>query len=116
MLVKSYWSLWIVFAVTVGAFLLDGAFTMFVAVVYGFIAFGLVFAGMMCVLPEVVAHPAIRQIKLLSPVLATVAAPVETKSYADNSRYTQWQKDRMKEKASLLSKSISKASVGVRSH
>ncbi len=67
MLVKSYWSSWIVFAVMAGIFVSVGAFTMLVAVVFGFIAFGLVFIGMMCVLPGEVSHMAVKQIKVLTP-------------------------------------------------
>ena len=46
-----------VFAVSAGVLLLAGVFTMLTAVVFGFVAFGLVFVGMMCVLPGQVAHP-----------------------------------------------------------
>lgn len=38
-------------------FWLFGALSMTVVVAFGFVAFGLIFAGMMCVLPGVVAHP-----------------------------------------------------------
>lgn len=54
---RFYGYLWILFAVSAGLFLLFGALSMVVVVVYGFIAFGLIFAGMMCVLPGIVAHP-----------------------------------------------------------
>ncbi len=104
MLIKSYWSLCVVFAVSAGILLLGGVFTMFVAVVYGFIAFGLVFAGMMCVLPGEVAHPAIRQIKSRPPVFLVAEAPVETKEYANISLYNEWRSDRSKKKATLLDK------------
>ena len=75
MLVKSYWSSWIVFAVMAGIFLSVGSFTMLVAVVFGFIAFGLVFAGMMCVLPGEVVQAGHQEVHLLSPVLATSRHP-----------------------------------------
>ena len=54
---RFYGLLWIVFAVSAGVSLLAGVFTMLTAVVFGFVAFGLVFVGMMCVLPGQVAHP-----------------------------------------------------------
>lgn len=57
MLAKMYWAVWALFALTIGAIYLVGAFDLTVAVVGGFISFGLVFAGMMCVLPHVVSHP-----------------------------------------------------------
>ena len=53
---RTYWFLWILFAASAGILWLAGMLTMVAAVVFGFIAFGLVFAGMMCVLPGVVAH------------------------------------------------------------
>lgn len=54
---RFYGYLWIVFAVSAGLFWVFGAMSMVVVVAYGFVAFGLIFAGMMCVLPGVVAHP-----------------------------------------------------------
>ena len=104
MLVKSYWSICVVFAVSAGILLLGGVFTMFVATVYGFIAFGLIFAGMMCVLPGTVAHPAVRKIKRLAPVFVMAEAAVETKQYANNSLYNEWRSDRSKKKVTMLEK------------
>lgn len=57
MLPKIYGFSWIVFFVSVGILWLAGALTMLAGVVLGFIAFGLIFAGMMCVLPAMVSHP-----------------------------------------------------------
>lgn len=54
---KFYSYLWTVFAATALIFWLGGVFTMMTLVVYGFIAFGLVFTGMICVLPGLAAHP-----------------------------------------------------------
>ena len=51
------------FAVSAGVLMLAGMFTLMTTVVYGFIAFGLVFVGMMCVLPGQVADPAAGQVK-----------------------------------------------------
>ena len=104
MLIKTYWSLCVVFALSAGILLLGGVFTMFVAVLYGFIAFGLVFAGMMCVPPGVVAHPAIRQIKLLSPELVGTKIPAETTKSANSILYNEWRSDRSKKKNTLLGK------------
>ena len=55
---KFYGFLWMVFAVTAGILFLGGVFTMLTGVVYGFAAFGMIFLGMMCVLPGAVSdHP-----------------------------------------------------------
>ncbi len=104
MLVKIYLSICVVFAVSGGMLLLGGVFTMFVAVVFGFIAFGLIFAGMMCVLPGEVAHPALRQIKLRSPVFVMTETPVETTKSAHKILYNEWRSDRSKKKVTLLGK------------
>jgi hypothetical protein len=58
MLTKIYTSIWFIVAVAAGVVFLTGNFTMFTAVVFGFIIFGLVFMGMMVVLPASIAHPA----------------------------------------------------------
>jgi ABC-type transport system involved in cytochrome bd biosynthesis fused ATPase/permease subunit len=57
MSVKSYSFLWIIFFVVASVMWLTGVLSMMAIVVFGFIAFGLVFMGMMCVLPLMVAHP-----------------------------------------------------------
>jgi hypothetical protein len=53
---KFYLSLWILAAAAAVMTFFAGAMTMFALVVFGFLAFGLVFIGMMCVLPSSVAH------------------------------------------------------------
>ena len=57
---KFYGSLWIAFAVVAGIMGVGGVLTMLTAVIFGFIAFGLVFAGMICVLPGTVSHPPVK--------------------------------------------------------
>jgi hypothetical protein len=54
---RFYAALWVVFGVLVGAVLLVGSMTSMAMVIFGFAAFGLVFVGMMCVLPGTVSHP-----------------------------------------------------------
>ncbi len=54
---RFYGFLWVLFAVSAGILWLAGVFSMLTLVVFGFIAFGLVFVGMMCVLPGNVSHP-----------------------------------------------------------
>jgi len=58
MLTKLYIAIWFVVGFTAGVIFLTGNFTMFTAVVFGFIIFGLVFMGMMVVLPASISHPA----------------------------------------------------------
>jgi hypothetical protein len=57
MLVRIYWSTWALVALAAGVLFAAGMFTMVTVVVFGFIAFGLTFMGMMNVLPGTVAHP-----------------------------------------------------------
>lgn len=57
MLTKIYAAVWAIVAITAGGLFVSGFFTMLVGVVFGFIVFGLTFAGMMCVLPYEVSHP-----------------------------------------------------------
>ena len=57
MSVRSYWSLWIIFAVVAMLMFITDTLTMSAGVVFGFVAFGLTFMGMMNVLPLVVSHP-----------------------------------------------------------
>ena len=52
---KFYWSLWVGFFVAAGICAAAGILTMLTATVFGFVAFGLIFTGMMCVLPTQVA-------------------------------------------------------------
>ena len=61
---RFYGFLWILCGVSAGILWLAGVFTMLAAVVFGFVAFGLVFVGMMCVLPAQVSHPSAPRAKL----------------------------------------------------
>lgn len=56
-MVKLYWSLWSAVAMIALGIYLSGNFSMFTVVVFGFIAFGMTFMGMISVLPTMVAHP-----------------------------------------------------------
>jgi hypothetical protein len=49
---RFYSFLWIAFFASAGIFFVSGNFSMLTATVYGFLAFGLTFIGMMCVLPS----------------------------------------------------------------
>ena len=57
MSVRSYWSVCGIFMLASALLFAAGYTTMMTLVVLGFIAFGLTFMGMMCVLPLTVAHP-----------------------------------------------------------
>lgn len=57
MLTKIYKLVWSIVAIAALILFLSGNFTSLAAVVFGFVIFGLVFAGMMIVLPHEVSHP-----------------------------------------------------------
>ena len=57
MLVRAYLSICGLFVLAGLVVLATGNFTMMAAVVMGFIAFGLIFMGMISVLPAMVSHP-----------------------------------------------------------
>lgn len=71
MLVKMYWMIWAIVAVAALMVFAAGSFTLMMATIFGFIAFGLVFMGMIGVLPAMVSHPAAPK-----PVAVPAAAPV----------------------------------------
>src|SRR5437868_13470880 len=58
MLVKVYWMTWGVIGLAALLLLAAGSFTMLISVVFGFIAFGMIFMGMIAVLPVMASHPA----------------------------------------------------------
>lgn len=68
MIVRIYWSLWILTAISAIILFLIGGFTLMAAVVYGFIAFGLTFMGMIGVLPNIATHPVEAPIASPKPV------------------------------------------------
>lgn len=77
---KTYGILWtLVFAVA-GVIWLAGVFTLLTGVVFGFLAFGMTFMGMMCVLPSTVAHSAPQEHEMAKPKEAPKAAPAKTVS------------------------------------
>ena len=80
MIVRIYWSLWILTAVSAIILFLIGELSMMAAIVYGFIAFGLTFMGMIGVLPNLAAHPVEATIASPKPVVSSkpVAEPMTT--------------------------------------
>ena len=57
MSVRFYQTIWLLFIGTAATFLITGNLTPIVGVVFGFIVFGLIFMGMMSVLPTSITHP-----------------------------------------------------------
>lgn len=57
MIVKVYAMLWAVIGLAAAALFITGNFSELTAVIFGFISFGMVFMGMMGVLPATIAHP-----------------------------------------------------------
>ena len=74
---KTYGFLWTLVIVAAGIIWLAGVFTLITAVVFGFIAFGMTFMGMMCVLPGVVAHPGLPRVE--KPTASTNRLQTERK-------------------------------------
>jgi len=74
---KFYSFLWILYFVSAGVFWLAGALSLVAVVVFGFVAFGMIFMGMMCVLPGAVSHPSPKVDKMPKPEKA--GKPAKTK-------------------------------------
>ena len=74
MVLKVYLMICTMIAVAAAALFVTGNFTAMVAIVLGFIAFGVVFMGMMFVLPFTVTHSAPAKPKV-APSGETVAVP-----------------------------------------
>lgn len=64
MVTKIYKTVWSIVAIVALILFLSGNFTSLAAVAFGFVIFGLVFAGMMIVLPHEVSHPKPKKIKV----------------------------------------------------
>lgn len=72
---KFYNFLWVLYFVSAVVMWLSGVLTMLAIVVFGFVAFGLVFIGMMCVLPGAVSHPTPEKARMAKPEKAMKKAP-----------------------------------------
>ena len=55
---RTYARLWIAYFALAGLIWLSGLMSLVATVAFGIVAFGLVFMGMMCVLPTAESHPA----------------------------------------------------------
>jgi len=70
-----------VFFLAAGMMWLTGTLTMVAIVVFGFVSFGLVFMGMMCVLPSAVSHPApVEEVRPRKEVVAISPAKAPARS------------------------------------
>lgn len=56
-MLKVYGSLWLVIVIGAALLLVAGYMTLTTVLAFGFVIFGLVFMGMMGVLPATIAHP-----------------------------------------------------------
>lgn len=77
MLTKVYLTIWTAFFGVVALVAVTGYLSMMALVIFGFITFGLIFLGMMCVLPHAVSHPSHIDLIEVSPSAGSRAA--ETK-------------------------------------
>ena len=78
MVVKIYWLIWAAIILSAVAIMAVGEFSNMVAVIYGFIGFGLTFMGMIGVLPNIISHP--------DKPEATVARPLNVEKALPRSR------------------------------
>lgn len=83
---KFYSFLWVLYFVSASIMWLAGVLTNTTVVAFGFIAFGLIFAGMMCVLPGVVAHPTLKRAKMPAPKKIFQPAPEKQPKAANRFR------------------------------
>jgi hypothetical protein len=82
-LTKVYFTIWGLVGATAAVFFLTGNMTMLTLVVFGFVAFGLVFMGMMGVLPILVTQPEPESVELSSKAprkSVTTRSSAETES------------------------------------
>jgi len=57
-MVKLYWTLWAIIASIAVLLLATGNFTPLALIAFGFVSFGMIFMGMIAVLPSTVGHHA----------------------------------------------------------
>jgi hypothetical protein len=77
MFAKIYFYAWLAIVATAGVFYITGNMTMLAISVFGMIAFGMTFMGMMNVLPSVLGHEAVEPIpvkeeKAVAPTAVSV--------------------------------------------
>ena len=82
MILKIYAIIWAFIAAMAGMLFLTGNFSEMTLVVFGFIGFGMIFMGMIGVLPSTVAHPAPAKEKSVKTAPATKSAAEKDKGLA----------------------------------
>ena len=80
---KFYIGLWVAFLVISAALLITGNMTMMALTYLGFITFGLIFMGMMCVLPTTAVHTAIAKAAPANAAGKQTAIVAGVKSWLD---------------------------------
>ena len=76
MATKIYKMIWALYLGSAAILFLTGNFTMMTGVVFGFVGFGVIYFGMMSVLPSMVGHNAPREETVPAPVVREVVRPV----------------------------------------
>jgi hypothetical protein len=71
-----YWMLWALIVAAAVVTFASGSFTSMAAVVFGFMAFSMLFLGMISVLPVWATHPALPAVEKVKPPIEAEAAPV----------------------------------------
>jgi hypothetical protein len=62
-MLKIYWTLWAAIAAMALIFFVTGNFTLMTLIAFGFVSFGMIFMGMISVLPSSVHHTVPREPK-----------------------------------------------------
>lgn len=71
-MLKLYWTLWAAIGTTALLLWASGNFTMMTLVGFGFVSFGMIFMGMIAVLPSTVGHHAVPAAPKVKPEKVSV--------------------------------------------
>ena len=74
---KIYTVIWALYFALAALFFVTGNLTMMTGIVFGFFAFGIIYFGMMSVLPSTVGHNAPREEPKPAPAPAVAAKPAK---------------------------------------
>jgi hypothetical protein len=86
-MLKLYWTLWAVIGTTALLIWASGNFTMLTLIGFGFVSFGMIFMGMISVLPSTVGHHSAPAAPKVKPV--KVDAKSEERIFQPNSLATR---------------------------
>jgi hypothetical protein len=81
MIVKIYWSLWLALGLAALLLFAIGSFNVLTGVVFGFIAFGLTFMGMIGVLPTLVGNDGAHEVPPAQNVSIQLASETPAKAF-----------------------------------